>query len=190
MLKHIRFSYYQYVALIAASYATKALALPALGKLARRIGTQRLLWIGGLSIAPVSALWLVSGAFGYLVFVQIAAGLAWAAYELAMFLLFFEAIRDEERTSVLTTYNVGNAVAMALGALLGGGILRLIGEAPSTYLLIFGLSSIARLAAMVFLVRVPGTGAIELPVGMRVLGVRPSLGSIDRPILAQPQEQS
>lgn len=189
MLKHVRFSYFEYVALIAASYAAKVLALPALGRLARRIGTRRLLWVGGLAITPVSAFWLVSNAFAYLVLVQIAAGLAWAAYELAMFLLFFEAIRDEERTSVLTTYNVGNAAAMALGTLLGGGILRLVGEAPATYLFIFGLSSVGRLAAMVFLVRVPDTGPAVLPVGMRVLGVRPSVGSIDRPILAHTQER-
>ncbi|HEX7447405.1 MAG TPA: MFS transporter [Pirellulales bacterium] len=155
MLKHIRFSYYEYVALIATSYATKAVALPALGRLARRIGTPQLLWIGGLAIAPVSAFWLVSNAFGYLLLVQVAAGLAWAGYELAICLLFFEAIGDDERTSVLTTYNAGNAVATALGALLGGGILRLVGEAPATYLFIFGLSSVARLAAMLCLLRVP-----------------------------------
>lgn len=184
MLKHIRFSYYEYVALIATAYATKVLALPALGRLARRFGTRRLLWLGGLAIVPVSALWLVSNAFGYLVLVQVASGLAWAAYELAMFLLFFEAIRDEERTSVLTTYNLGNAAATAIGSLLGGGILRLVGEAPATYLLIFGLSSAARLAAMILLVRVPGTAAAVMPVGMRILGLRPSVGSIDRPILA------
>lgn len=184
MLKHIRFSYYEYVALIGTAYATKALALPALGQLARRFGTRRLLWLGGLAIVPVSALWLVSNAFGYLVLVQIASGLAWAAYELAMFLLFFEAIRDEERTSVLTTYNLGNAAATAIGSLLGGGILRLVGEAPATYLLIFGLSSVARLVAMALLVRVPGTASAVMPVGLRIVGLRPSVGSIDRPILA------
>ena len=185
MLKQIRFSYFEYVVLIAVSFAAKALALPALGRLARRIGTQRLLWIGGVSIAPVSALWLVSNNFGYLIFVQVAAGLAWAAYELAMFLLFFETIPDKERTSVLTIYNVGNALATACGALLGGCYLWTAGERPAVYLTLFGVSSLARLAALVFLTRVP---PINVPVtalpARRIVSLRPSVGSVDRPILA------
>jgi predicted MFS family arabinose efflux permease len=185
MLKQIHFCYWQYVLLIAASFATKALALPGLGRLAQRVGTRRLLWIGGFGIVPVSAMWLVSNTLGYLLLVQVAAGLTWAAYELAMFLLFFEAIPDEDRTSVLTTYNVGNAVATALGALIGGIILRTLGERPATYLTIFGLSSVARLAAMAALARVPATrGSAAVPFATRILGLRPSAGAMDRPVLA------
>jgi MFS family permease len=115
----------------------------------------------------------------------VAAGLTWAAYELAMFLLFFEAIPDEDRTSVLTTYNVGNAVATALGALIGGIILRTLGERPATYLTIFGLSSVARLAAMAALARVPAMrGSATVPFATRILGLRPSAGTMDRPVLA------
>ena len=185
MLKHIRFSYIEYVLLIGCSFAAKAVALPALGRLARRIGARQLLWIGGIAIVPASGLWLVSNAFAYLIAVQIVAGLAWAAYELAMFLLFFEAIPDKERTSVLTIYNVGNSLATAAGAFLGGGVLWFAGERPATYLAIFGLSSLARLATIVFLVRVPAIGAhgAVLPA-RRMIGLRPAVGSIDRPILA------
>lgn len=185
MLKQVHFSYIEYVLLIGASFLTKALALPALGRLARRIGARKLLWIGGVAIVPVSGMWLASNNFAYLVFVQVAAGLAWAAYELAMFLLFFEAIPEKERTSVLTIYNVGNALASAVGAFLGGGVLWVWGERPETYLLIFGLSSVARLATIVLLVRVPPSQvrSSALPA-RRVLSVRPAVGSIDRPILA------
>lgn len=195
MLKQLHFSYWHYVLLIAASFATKALALPGLGRLARSIGTRRLLWIGGLGIVPVSGMWLVSNSFGYLLLVQVAAGLAWAAYELAMFLLFFEAIPDEDRTSVLTTYNVGNAVATAMGALAGGLVLRTLGERPGTYLTIFGLSSVARLMAMVALARVPAVrGTAMVPFATRILGLRPSAGTMDRPVLAsmpagEPEEE-
>jgi predicted MFS family arabinose efflux permease len=185
MLKQVRFSYLEYVLLIGASFLVKALALPALGKLARRLGTRQLLWIGGISIVPVSGMWLVSTNFFYLVFVQVAAGLAWAAYELAMFLLFFEAIPEKERTSVLTIYNVGNALATAVGASLGAGVLWYVGKTPETYLMIFGISSVARLAAILLLIRVPriDAQAAVLPA-RRMLSMRPSVGSIDRPILA------
>lgn len=185
MLKQLHFSYLQYVLLIGVSFTAKAMALPALGRLARRIGASQLLWIGGVAIVPASGMWLVSNTFAYLVFVQVFAGLAWAAYELAMFLLFIEAIPDQDRTSVLTIYNVGNALATAAGALLGGSVLWLAGKRPETYLAIFGLSSIARLATIVFLMRVPSTGARATTVlARRMIGLRPAVGSVDRPILA------
>jgi MFS family permease len=185
MLKQIRFSYLEYVLLIGVSFAAKAVALPSLGRLARRIGARQLLWIGGLGIVPVAGFWLISTNFAFLIIVQVAAGLAWAAYELAMFLLFFEAIPEKERTSVLTIYNVGNAVATAVGALLGGSVLWTVGQHPETYLAIFGLSSVARLAAVALLWRVPpiDARAVLLPA-RRILSLRPSVGSVDRPILA------
>jgi MFS family permease len=185
MLKQIRFSYLEYVLLIGVSFLAKALALPALGRLARRIGTRQLLWIGGVAIVPVSGMWLVSTSFAYLVLVQVAAGLAWAAYELAMFLLFFEAIPEKERTSVLTIYNVGNALATAVGATMGAVVLWYAGKTPETYLMIFGISSLGRLAAILLLLRVPpiDARAAILPA-RRMLSLRPAVGSVDRPILA------
>ena len=97
-----KFPYFQYVILIGVAFAMKVVALPYCGRLAHRFGTRRLLWIGGVGIVPVAGLWLVSNNFGWLIFVQVLAGLTWAAYELAMFLLFFETIDAAERTSMLT----------------------------------------------------------------------------------------
>jgi MFS family permease len=171
-------------------------ALPALGRFARKTGALRLLWIGGVTIIPCSGLWIVSQSFPYLVLVQILAGFAWAAYELAMFLLFFESIPEDERTSVLTTFNLGNALATVLGSLLGGLLLRLGNKSPEAYLTIFGLSSAARLATMVFLSRVPRTagevaaaGALG-PIGLRTIELRPDIGVEDQPILASMPENA
>jgi MFS family permease len=72
-----------------------------------------------------------------------------------MFLLFFETIRPEERTSVLTTFNFANAVATVSGSLLGGALLAWCGKSEATYLLLFGLSSAARALSVIALVRVP-----------------------------------
>ncbi|HVX63192.1 MAG TPA: MFS transporter [Pirellulales bacterium] len=183
MLKQVRFSYLQYVVLIGVSFAAKVVALPALGRLARRVGARQLLWLGGVGIVPVSAMWLVSNTFAWLLVVQILAGVTWAAYELAMFLLFFESIPASERTSVLTTYNFGHALATVLGSLVGGALLAALGKSPAVYLAIFGLSSIARLATIILLSRVPASDVRSIAVvGRRILGIRPAVGSIDRPI--------
>lgn len=185
MLKQIHFSYLEYVVLIGVSFLAKAIALPALGRLARRIGTWRLLWIGGVAIVPASGAWLVSTNFAYLLLVQVAAGLAWATYELAMFLLFFEAIPEQERTSVLTIYNVGNALATAVGASLGAVLLWSAGKTPEAYLMVFGVSSLGRLAAIALLARVPRLqGSTPAIPGRRMLSVSPAAGSVDLPILA------
>ena len=87
------------------------------GKYAARHGTSRLLWLGALGIVPTSALWLVSQSFWYLAALQVASGMFWAAYELAMALLFLEAIPRNQRTSLLTLFNLGNSTAMVAGGL-------------------------------------------------------------------------
>lgn len=165
MLGPMNLPYATYVTLIAVSFAAKAMALPALGELARRFGSRRLLWIGGVGIVPISGLWLISNSFPFLVFVQVLAGITWAAYELAMFLLFFEAIRPDERTSMLTNFNFANSVATAAGSLLGGGILAFYGKQPEIYLLLFAMSSAARGLTLFALWRVPtdSAGIQEFP---------------------------
>jgi MFS family permease len=174
MLRSLHFSYLTYVALISLSYIGKAAALPALGRLAVRFGTRKLLWLGGVGIVPISAMWLVSNSFAFLMLVQLLAGVAWAAYELAMFLLFIEAICPEERTSMLTNFNFANSLATVGGSLLGGALLLGLGKQPETYLLIFALSSVARAMTLVVLWRVSGTARRELvPAAAENVPLRP-----------------
>lgn len=159
MLSRIEFSYAAYMALVAMMYVTKAVATPFLGRLATRFGAYRVLWIGALGIVPLPVLWLVSSTFPYLLGLQVAAGAAWAAHELATALLFFEAIREDERTSVLTTYNFFNALATIGGSLLGGFILHAFGNSWNGYSLLFAASTIGRAAAIIVLARLGMTAA-------------------------------
>ncbi len=130
MLGPLGLSYAQYVALVATAFGAKVISLPAMGALAHRFGARRMLAWGGVAIIPLSSFWIVSDNFYYLMGVQLVAGLAWAAYELAMFLLFFETMPAEERTSLLTTYNLAHAAATATGSLVGGAILLHMGPDP------------------------------------------------------------
>src|SRR5205085_6613201 len=128
-------------------------ALPRLGAIAHRSGARRLLWIGALGITPLPALWLVSGAFPYLLCVQLVSGAAWAAYELANSILFFEAIDGDERTSLLTLFNVWNAAAIVLGAYAGKAVLDFLGSSHAAYLFLFAFSLAARSAVLLMLPR-------------------------------------
>jgi MFS family permease len=194
MLQHLRFSYVQYVVLVAAAYASRIVALPALGRFAHRFGARRLLWLGGAGIVPMAAAWLVSDHFVYLVVLQLVVGVAWAAYELSTFLLFFEAIPEDQRTGVLTVFNFANALATVVGSLAGGAALLYFGKLQLVYLTLFALSSLARFAALGLLWRVPPAATTDelgregpLPAAARPAGRRarrPVASPDDRAIAA------
>jgi MFS family permease len=183
MFEKLHLTYGEYVVLIAASFLTKVILLPTWGHYAHRAGAMRLLWIGGIGIVPVSGMWLVSDNFVWLLMIQLFGGVVWAAYELAFFLLFFESIPQDERTSVLTLYNLANTAAWVGGSLLGGAMLYGLGAGYSAYLLLFALSSVGRAGALLLLRRISPIRVEAAGMGVRTVGVRPSEALLDAPIL-------
>jgi MFS family permease len=137
----------------ATSFLSKALVLPVVGRLASRVGSVRLLGLACLAIVPIAMLWLPFAEVGYLVGVQIVAGGCWAAYELAVALLFFDIVEDRDRTGVITVYNVGLALATVAGAGCGGMFLRALGEDRRAYAALFTVSCLLRLASLPLLRR-------------------------------------
>lgn len=184
MLKQMHLPYAPYMTLLAVALLAKFLSAPLLGRIARRWGARRLLWVGGLGIVPLPGVWLLSDNLGYLAATQIASGISWAAYELATMLLYFETIHSTERTSVLSVFNLANAVAMLAGSLIGGAILWQLDQSYFAYVCLFCLSMGARLLTLPLLARLPDLRAVDLPIVTRTIAVRPSAGTIDRPVLA------
>lgn len=183
MLGPLGLTYVQYMTLIAASFVAKIAMFPALGRLAQRFGADRLLWIGGIGIVPLSGVWVLSHSFAFLLAMQLIAGCAWAAYELATFLLVFETIHERERTSVLTAFNFANALAVVGGSLAGGALLATLGSGEQAYGVVFVASSAARAASLVLLARLAPIPVKVVPIAIRALALRPSIGGIDRPIV-------
>lgn len=189
MLKKLDFSYGELVSLLSMAFIAKVIALPIWGQAVKRFGAQRLLYIGGIGIVPMSALWIVSQHVAWLIFVQMIGGVFWAAYELAFFLLFFESINEEERTSVLTIFNLLNTTAWVAGSLIGGAILIGLDMSFEGYLLIFAVSSIGRLLSLWLLARVPQIVVDCAEIGVRTVAVRPGATTIDTPVLASLPDQ-
>ncbi len=154
MLKHLGLSYGQFVGLIAACFIAKAAALPLWGRMASQHGARWLLWLGGTTIVPLSALWVVSDYYPWLIAVQVISGVTWAAYELGFFLMFFESMPSAQRAKILTMYNLANTSAWCGGALLGGWLLYGLGPTQSSYHLLFILSGFGRLVSLALLARV------------------------------------
>ena len=155
MLCVLKLSYGQYVVLISAAYVARLMCLPLWGVVAARFGTRRLLWIGGLGIVPSAGAWLISDQFWYLIAVQWLGGAAWAAYELAVFLIGVNSVRADERTSVLTVFNLATTSGMVAGSILGGAVLTFLGTNREVYYLLFVGSSLLRLGSLYFLPRIP-----------------------------------
>lgn len=183
MLGPLGLSYAEYVALLAAAFMARIASLPALGRVAQSHGPRLLLRASGIAVAPIAALWLVSDRFVYLLLVQVAAGAAWGAYELATALLLFDAIDARDRTRVLTLFNLAHASALVGGALLGGAALDALGADATAYHALFVISSLARLASLALLRGVPDAPTPDPLPELRTLAVRPSLGAIQRVVL-------
>jgi MFS family permease len=140
--------------LLAVALLARVVALPLWGRLAKRMGTRRFLLIGGLGIVPSAAWWVFSGNFIWCIAVQFLGGVVWGAYELATQLLTIELIRKEERTSVLTLFNLVNSLALAVGSVTGGVLLRHLGQDEHAYLTIFLVSTAGRVATVILLLGV------------------------------------
>jgi MFS family permease len=184
MLGPLDLTYGGFMALIAASFAARVAVLPLLGRIAYRRSTRSLLWLGGVGIVPLPFLWLVSHHFLYLLALQLFAGVAWGAIELATTLSFFEGIPENDRTSVLSAFNLANALAIAIGALAGAQLFTWLDGSAAGYAWLFAISSAGRLLTLALLRRTPAVERIPEGLGLRTLAVRPSGVAVQRPILA------
>ncbi|WP_047813172.1 MFS transporter [Rhodopirellula islandica] len=188
MLGQLEFDYVVYVGLIALAFLSKVISFAFWGRIAEESGAAKVLWFGGIGLVPLASLWIVSTNLVWLAVIQILSGIAWAAYELGFFLMFFETLPAKHRTRLLTYHNFANTLAICVGALAGAAILAYWGTTSQTYYYLFGLSSTGRLLCLGLLV-----GAV-LPkhslksIGMRVLAIRPGAGSVTAPIIASAEE--
>lgn len=181
MLGPLRFSYAEYMQMQAAAVFVKFVSLPMHGWIARRFGVRALLWVGGIGIVPTVLPWLFSENYGVLLAGQLVSGVAWSAYELATFLLFFDAIDPSERTSVLSTYNLGHALATAIGSLAGGFLLH-AGDATA-FRVVFATSCALRLATIFLLRRVEPGPVGPNAIARGAVAVLPSDAPAERPLL-------
>lgn len=189
MLRHLGLSHAQYTVLLATSLAARVFAAPLAGRFARRFGVARLLRLSALGIVPLAGLWSIDGGFSYLLVLQVLSGAMWASHELAAFLMFFDTIDEHDRTAILTFYNLGHAVALLVGSLVGAFVFLQIGNDARAYATLFIGSSCLRALSALLLSRVPGTALPRVGLVLRTLAVRPGWGSITRPIISTIDER-
>ncbi len=184
MLKHLNLSYMAFTGLIAVAFVAKVISLSAWGRLARNRGAGWLLTVGGTAIVPLSSFWIVSENYFWLIFIQTINGIAWAAYELGLFLMFFEALPLDRRVRMLTYYNLANTSAWCVGATIGACVLSYMNTTVEAYYTLFALSAVGRFFAAIYLYFTrPELKVRVTSIGLRVLGLRPGGAPMESPIL-------
>jgi MFS family permease len=104
----------------------------------------------------------------------------------------FDCIPASHRTSMLTAYNLGYALASVGGSLVGGLLLKLGGETYAAYLVVFAVSAAARLLTVPLLRRLPHKIDDRGPMNGSAASARHDVGcavalqGTSRPAAAQP----
>lgn len=136
------------VCLSAAAFAGRLVALPSLGRLAARTGAAPLVRGATLALACVTGLWMASGAVPFLAPLQFIAGCSWAAHELAVTLLLFNAVGDRERVAVVTLHTLGSTAAATAGAACGGLLMKACGEGLPAFRVVFITAAAVQVASL------------------------------------------
>lgn len=153
MLAQVKMDYGTYMVAIAILFIGKIAALTAVEKFRKSASGFSLLLFGAGAVVPLPALWAFSSAPGFIFFLQLLSGLAWAFVEVGLSLIFFKDIKQEEKIAMLTVYNLLNSLAIIVGTYMGGKVLWLTGESLSGYYTLFILGSVGRLIGFIPLYR-------------------------------------
>lgn len=162
MFYDLKLSYVEYTMLIAAATLAKYISLPVWGRAVDKYGTKKILTLSGYLMPAISLWWLFSGNFYYLILVQIYGGFVWAGFEIAAFNFFFDTIIPVKRARYIAYSNVLNGVALFLGAMIGGLVVKYNNFFASQYLLVFLLSGIFRyLVSFIFIPKLREVRIVE-----------------------------
>jgi MFS family permease len=190
MLQRLNLSYARFTILNGSIFVARILSASYWGEIACSYGNRRALQVAAVLIVPLSALWVVSDNFAYLMGLQLLAGFAWAGFELTTFLNLFDCTNDRTRARVLSIYNLLNGVLIVSGSLLGGATMQLLGGGG--YHVVFIVSSVCRAAIVLLMGR--GVGVRRRPwehsfgnVFTRVITFRVGEGEDIRPVVLDEQ---
>ncbi len=120
MLRELNFSYLEFMCVTATSVLLHFASLPTWGRISDAWGNRVIIVFSGALITTFPLLWLVSTNIGFIIGVQMLSGLCWSGFSLATTNFLYAAVPAEKRSQYLAFHNVLGAVAVCIGALVGG----------------------------------------------------------------------
>lgn len=183
MLRVLGLDYAHYAVLLAVLIVTKVLVSPLLYRVASALGMRKLLATASVLVALVALLWSLASSFDGLVLAQVLSGVAWGAFEYASYQLLLSSARPALQVEFLSLANSIIGAAQLSGALVGASLLS---TARLAYDQVFLVSAVGRAlpVGLVFL-WIPLGAPIIKRLFWRVVSVRPSGGTLRRPILTR-----
>ncbi|MGV8087218.1 MAG: MFS transporter [Candidatus Woesearchaeota archaeon] len=131
LLKDMQMNYIHYTMIIGASILASFVMMGVWGKLIDKRGSKLVLQISGFLI-PLSPLLLILGIFIsdpttrfiYILLEEMFSGAVWAAFNLSTSSFLFDATEKDERIKYIAYYNFLVGIAVFLGAMLGGVLIK------------------------------------------------------------------
>lgn len=144
MLSRLNWGLKEYTGIIAISFIGRVVAFRLLRARSNPRQIPWILLIGCAGITTTPFLWVLSQNYWWVFTIEFLSGCYWAAFELSVIMLYFERIKDEERTSIITYISFTNTLGMVIGVLLGGWLLQNWPQDQDKYLGLFTLSTLLR----------------------------------------------
>lgn len=131
LLRDMQMNYIHYTMIIGASILASFVMMGVWGKLIDKRGSKLVLQISGFLI-PLSPLLLIVGIFIpdpttrfiYILIEEVFSGVVWAGFNLSTSSFLFDATEKNERIKYIAYYNFLAGIAVFLGAMLGGVLIK------------------------------------------------------------------
>jgi MFS family permease len=146
MLNTLGFDYLQFMIATSLVVAVKFVAMPIWGELSDRYGNRKILALASILVSVLPFTWMAGRSFWWVCVIQGLGGLAWAGFDIAS-LNFAYDLMPGEKVTRYTSFNVFfKGMAIFLGGLAGGFLIRHIQLFGSPFYALFGLSGAFRVA--------------------------------------------
>jgi MFS family permease len=121
MLNELQYTYFEYSVSLMASIATQFFMLRYWGKVSDKHGNRLVMLLCSAAIPVVPTLWLFADSFYYILFVQLASGLAWSGFNLTTANYLYDIRPHHTNFATYAAVQAGiTAVAVFVGGLAGG----------------------------------------------------------------------
>lgn len=125
MLSQMKLNYDRYMLALAALLIPKVLFMPFTHRMIEKIGVRRTFVYSAIALSPMPAVWVWISGMPAVIILQALSGMAWAGFEVSLLVIFFKNLKLEEKTQVLTLYNLFNATSVIAGGLIGAKLLKI-----------------------------------------------------------------
>jgi MFS family permease len=144
MLNTLGFSYFQFMVATSVVVALKFVTMPLWGDLSDRYGNRKILALASILVTFLPFTWIAGRSFWWICLIQGISGVAWAGFDIAA-LNFAYDLMPAEKVTRYTSFNVFyKGLAIFLGGLAGGFLVRHIELFGSPFYALFAASGAFR----------------------------------------------